>query len=344
MKLLWLLSLFVVVSAAISKRQRPQGSVVTCSNNVYSNGLTKDKSSLVEQGLTEDEIGDKVWSMWSSGGKCASRLPPTRECGDGKCESVTQRVENFYLEKNVSYWGYPYRMIVSNGMSDSCSSVGAEHANPNWPCEHFYSMLVPLEPIKGSAMIDWGMGGIGMAINGALIYNHKSAMATCNVAAITEGPTLDMCMGHADKFCHYHYHSAPICMADADSCGHVGYQRDGFPIHGVCSVKMADGTVVDMTSNYYQIAGTSGCDTSHYSWDSTLLTGTLDDANGYTFEQDATSSDGKTKFNKGQYYYFFTTKYPFSQIGYYGSRMWNNRELGANGICEFSLADLEALF
>lgn len=98
-------------------------------------------------------------------------------------------------------------------------------------------------------------------MSGAFIYNHLSASRECNIAAITEKATFDTCDGHADPGCRYHYHKAPVCIPGFHKCGLLGYQNDGFPVHGKCNA-FINGQPVEMKSCYRLVflgVGMSAC-------------------------------------------------------------------------------------
>lgn len=68
-------------------------------------------------------------------------------------------------------------------------------------------------------------------LQGGFIFNHKSAEAQCNAAAISEAMTFDTGAGHASPSCDYHYHMMPGSIAGFKDCEVVGYMIDGYPIY-----------------------------------------------------------------------------------------------------------------
>lgn len=44
------------------------------------------------------------------------------------------------------------------------------------------------------------------------MFNHKSAEAECDAAAVAEKPNMDACDGHSSPMWEYHYHQVPNCI------------------------------------------------------------------------------------------------------------------------------------
>jgi len=251
-----------------------------------------------------------------------------------------------------------WRLIITNGIPNHCSTVftgtvatGLMQAgqsynwNGNYPCEHFQSMLVPMSPTKNSTFTYWGMGAIGISVSGGLIYNYASADSPCNGAVYSEDWSMDQCNGHADANGNYHYHGAPNCVYGYNTCQLMGWMMDGYPIYGQCSIiYTGTTTTIALTSNY---ALTSGCTTTNTTYVCGCATtgtygytysasngGTLDAANGYTFTAAATSADGKVSFASGTYAYFFSSGFPYTTAGYYGTV--------TRPMCAFTTANLKS--
>jgi len=237
---------------------------------------------------------------------------------EGNCETSTARLQSVVAVKDYG----TYKIIVSNGIPTHCYQNGADESNSNLACEHYRAIKISKSPSSSGTYTANSMGIVGIALSGALFFDHKSGESTCNFAGVEEKPTFDTCDGHADIYGRYHYHKAPACISGYSSCGLMGYMIDGIPAYGKCTLKIA-GASVTMTTCYVRTTGKNGCDTSHYSYNSTAYTaGTcnLDQANGYTIPSSgATSSDGSVSFTGGSYAYFFTPAYPFIMPGYYGA-------------------------
>ncbi|NRA11137.1 MAG: YHYH protein [Crocinitomicaceae bacterium] len=65
-----------------------------------------------------------------------------------------------------------------------------------------YTLRVPLNPEKASSSSAAGMGAIGVAVSGAVIYNDQEAGGVAIDAAVT---SLDYCGAHTGPQ-SYHYH------------------------------------------------------------------------------------------------------------------------------------------
>ncbi|MDF2449735.1 MAG: hypothetical protein K0R26_2239 [Bacteroidota bacterium] len=146
--------------------------------------------------------------------------------------------------------------------------------NPNDPVAQNYTIRFPRNPVQqtGSQTAVPLGGGIGLAVNGVLLYGSRSAdsykSSTNNNSMTGDGKwhcdawyneknTMDTSgNAHADPSGKYHYHANPKRLYTYPSTSHspiMGYAIDGFPIYGPYGYSTATNSlsnVARMTSSY----------------------------------------------------------------------------------------------
>ena len=90
-----------------------------------------------------------------------------------------------------------------------------------------YSLTVPVSPTIASSTSSTGLGAIGFAVSGSVIYNDEEGP---NVPLDNAVPSLDYNGAHTGPQ-SYHYHLEPIAFSDDDD-KLVGIISDGFFIYG----------------------------------------------------------------------------------------------------------------
>ncbi len=90
-----------------------------------------------------------------------------------------------------------------------------------------YTLTVPVSPQKASNTSSTGLGAIGIAVSGAMIYNDQEGP---NVPLDDAVPSLDYTAAHTGPQ-SYHYHLEPKAWSDDDD-KLVGIISDGFFIYG----------------------------------------------------------------------------------------------------------------
>ncbi len=74
-----------------------------------------------------------------------------------------------------------------------------------------------------------------------MIYAGKDyANGEIPFLSVSEGPTLDVCYGHAGPSCEYHQHAISKdsrCQKECvfRECELIGYIADGFPLYSQCA-------------------------------------------------------------------------------------------------------------
>ena len=90
-----------------------------------------------------------------------------------------------------------------------------------------YSLSVPTAPAKASSTSSTGLGPIGIAISGSMIYNDEEGP---NVPLDNAVPSLDYTGAHTGPQ-SYHYHLEPKAWSDDDN-KLIGIISDGFFLYG----------------------------------------------------------------------------------------------------------------
>ncbi len=90
-----------------------------------------------------------------------------------------------------------------------------------------YSLTVPAIPVKASSSSATGLGPIGIAVSGAMIYNDEEGP---NVPLDDAAPSLDYNGAHTGPQ-SYHYHLEPVSFSDDDD-NLIGIIADGFFLYG----------------------------------------------------------------------------------------------------------------
>ncbi len=132
-------------------------------------------------------------------------------------------------------------------------------------------ITIPLEPTWSDVPTDTGLGIIGVAVSGAMLFNDyedpsRSFVAVDDNFAIDGVPFVDSCNGHPLALARdgsgqgqYHYHGVPYCITDAiDADGShssiIGFLRDGYPVYG----PQDDGGVIITSDDLDECSGHVG--------------------------------------------------------------------------------------
>jgi len=128
------------------------------------------------------------------------------------------------------------RIITANGLPDdhvtgtfpiSSSDPAYQYdRNPNSIKTQSLSYTLPKDPVVAASPSCLGMGPIGIAVDGALIYNGFDAEGRDAAAHEIQ----DACAGHPQEAGQYHHHSGSSCVQTGAS-GLFGYAFDGFGIY-----------------------------------------------------------------------------------------------------------------
>lgn len=133
------------------------------------------------------------------------------------------------------------RVITGNGLPDQPTGVFPVQEsdpayqydrNPNSIQEQEVSWELPAEPTVADEPSCVPMNTIGIALDGAAIFNALDAEG--RDAGAHE--ILDSCWGHPEMDGTYHHHTNPSCLDDGTSGEHsplLGYLLDGFGIYGL---------------------------------------------------------------------------------------------------------------
>lgn len=131
-------------------------------------------------------------------------------------------------DHKTPYWGAGHAMYEP--------FPGTNKANANTSMTTFnYAMTIPTKPGEATTKEQTALGAVGMALNGAPLYNdyegggvlQQNAWSTFDASGAHPGPKKDY---------HYHCEGSYVSVDDAKL---VGFLRDGFPVYGR---KEKDGT------------------------------------------------------------------------------------------------------
>ena len=142
-----------------------------------------------------------------------------------------------FLDKVEVRWDQDYFYVESNSMPDHRMMVGIRAWNQQVPIPQPYSgdnaFRLPLRglfadsPVSGKETLF--RGAIAVAVNGIPIFNpiKQDGRTDTNLAG-----ELDEFGGHAGRADDYHYHLAPVHLAERGGQGlPVAWALDGFPIY-----------------------------------------------------------------------------------------------------------------
>ncbi|EPR69635.1 hypothetical protein ADICYQ_1420 [Cyclobacterium qasimii M12-11B] len=90
-----------------------------------------------------------------------------------------------------------------------------------------YTLIVPAIPEKASSTSSTGLGPIGIAVSGSMIYNDEEGPS---VPLDDAAPSLDYNGAHTGPQ-SYHYHLEPLAFSDDDD-NLIGIISDGFFLYG----------------------------------------------------------------------------------------------------------------
>lgn len=123
-----------------------------------------------------------------------------------------------------------------------------------------YTLRVDVDPELASSSSATGLGAIGIAVSGAVIYNDEEGP---NVPLEGEIETLDYSGAHTGPQ-SYHYHLEPKAWSDDDDVL-VGIIADGFFVYGrKCSSTGAYPTDLDASGGHTHTTDHSESDEYHY--------------------------------------------------------------------------------
>ena len=164
-------------------------------------------------------------------------------CGDKLDASELNTAFNEFSTNVTSTADGDEFVIETNGLPD--------HSSPYWSSNHelyvaptvtstadmapgfiddfngTYTLRVPQDPQKASSTSATGLGAIGIAVSGAVIYNDEEGP---NVPLDSAAPSLDYSGAHTGPQ-SYHYHLEPKAWSEDDTAL-IGIISDGFFLYG----------------------------------------------------------------------------------------------------------------
>lgn len=152
-----------------------------------------------------------------------------------------------YFPTTGSYSFTANSVTIAGTYVSMYSAYTTTYPDPSSIASQSVVMYVPISPTT-TGTNTMSAGGVGMAIDGSLIFNNL-ADSTDNIFA--EAGSFDQCQGHPANG-RYHYHSEPYAISYSDT-NVIGVMRDGYWIYGRNDY---DGTTPGSLTNL-QTAGTS---------------------------------------------------------------------------------------
>ncbi|MEM9326419.1 MAG: YHYH protein [Bacteroidota bacterium] len=123
-----------------------------------------------------------------------------------------------------------------------------------------YSLIVPAIPEQASSSSATGLGPIGIAVSGAMIYNDQEGP---NVPLDDAAPSLDYTGAHTGPQ-SYHYHLEPIAWSEDDD-ELIGIMADGFFLYGrICTESGTYPTDLDESGGHVGTTKYSDEEVYHY--------------------------------------------------------------------------------
>jgi hypothetical protein len=108
------------------------------------------------------------------------------------------------------------------------AQIDGHVVNPGTILEQTFVVTIPINPVEAATKEETALGPIGMAINGAAIYNDREG----GNVLVDAGTLLSFDIGgaHLGPGGLYHYHFEPSYLGNDDDTM-IGHLRDGFPIY-----------------------------------------------------------------------------------------------------------------
>ncbi len=133
-------------------------------------------------------------------------------------------IESNGLPNHTSpYWSSTHPLYVAPTVTNAASMAPGNIDDFNGS----YTLRVPTNPVKASSTSSTGLGPIGIAVSGSMIYNDEEGP---NVPLDNAVPSLDYTAAHTGPQ-SYHYHLEPKAWSNDDDVL-IGIIADGFFLYG----------------------------------------------------------------------------------------------------------------
>ncbi len=121
------------------------------------------------------------------------------------------------------YWSTSHALYVAPTVTSTAQMAPGNIDDFNGS----YTLRVPKSPAKASSTSSTGLGSIGFAVSGSMIYNDQEGP---NVPLDDAAPSLDVSGAHTGPQ-SYHYHLEPKAWSNDDDAL-IGIIADGFFLYG----------------------------------------------------------------------------------------------------------------
>ena len=260
------------------------GTITIASDCVVSSGNSanytfgSESSLVIEDGITLTNNGTGTWSideMKGNGTYCenlpiSGSLKPGEDCYGGLHPAFSE-----FNSSNVTIYVSGNNVVIeTNGLPDHTSPYWAD-TNPlnidpvctteaqmsPGDIDNFngsFSLTIPIEPALAANSSSTGLGAIGIARSGSVIYNDEEGP---NVPLDNAVGSLD-CNGAHTGPQSYHYHLEPVAWSEDDQ-NLIGVMSDGFFIYGrKCQSTGTYPTDLDASGGH--TSRTQHCSEEHY--------------------------------------------------------------------------------
>lgn len=215
-----------------------------------SNSTTTSTSSSCSVTSNTSESGTTTSGI---SGSCALLTRDVTSCKDSRvAQGLTGEWLKFSCRVTLTLSGGNVTIVTDSqpdylstyySTSSACyTKQTTTYPDPNTISAQSISMTVPFAPTS-TAHTAMGMGVVGVAINGVVIYDPVAA-GSDNI--YDEIGSFDYCQGHPENKGQYHYHSEPYAISSNDS-NLIGVARDGYFIYGR---KDSDGTTASSSGTW----------------------------------------------------------------------------------------------
>lgn len=119
------------------------------------------------------------------------------------------------------YWSSTHPLYVAPTVATGLAPGNIDNFNGS------YTLRIPANPAKASSSSSTGLGAIGIAVSGSVIYNDEEGP---NVPLDNAAPSLDYTGAHTGPQ-SYHYHLEPKAWSNDDDVL-IGVISDGFFLYG----------------------------------------------------------------------------------------------------------------
>ncbi len=142
------------------------------------------------------------------------------------CVNAYKSGTNYVINTN----GVPPHKSYYYGTSSSYFEAmpSGRTGNPNSIQVQSVTFTIPVTPTYSASPAATGLGPVGVATNGVLIFNNEAGPGD---SLTTEYVSMDAAEAHPQQQGQYHYHVEPVKITNNDA-KLIGVLADGYPVYG----------------------------------------------------------------------------------------------------------------